>query len=187
MRRRSFGRTIAVVAVGVGAVVVAVIIFTSGPGPREKAVASLSNGCNGSPALCSHRLNEVVFAGTHNSMSAADDPGWFIANQRHDIPQQLQDGIRLFLIDPHWGIQGSDGRVRTDFQAEGRDTNKVVKALPPATLAAATRLAGRVGIAARAGGRRGLLCHTVCELGATKMVDSLNESTSSSTTTRARW
>ncbi len=176
VRRRSFGRTIAVVAVGVGAVVVAVIIFTSGPGPREKAVASLSNGCNGSPALCSHRLNEVVFAGTHNSMSAADDPGWFIANQRHDIPQQLQDGIRLFLIDPHWGIQGSDGRVRTDFQAEGRDRNKVVKALPPATLAAATRLAGRVGIAGTGGGQKEVfLCHTVCELGATKMVDSLND------------
>ena len=176
VRRRSFGRTIAVVAVGVGVVVAAVIIFTSGPGPRDKAVASLSNGCNGSPALCSHRLNEVVFAGTHNSMSAADDPGWFIANQRHDIPQQLQDGIRLFLIDPHWGIQGADGKVRTDFEAEGRDRNKVVKALPPATLAAATRLAGRVGIRAEGGGEKQVfLCHTVCELGATKMVDSLND------------
>ena len=156
--------------------VVAVVVFTAGPGPRDKAVASLSDGCNGSPALCSHRLNEVVFAGTHNSFSAADDPGWFIANQRHDIAQQLQDGIRLFLIDPHWGIEGADGRVKTDFEAEGRDRNKVVKALPPATLAAAERLAGRVGIrSAGEGQKQVFLCHTVCELGATKMVDSLND------------
>lgn len=176
VRKRSFRRTIAVVVTGVGAIVVVVLILTSGPGPREKAVASLSNGCNGSPALCSHRLNEVVFAGTHNSMSAADASGWFIANQRHDIAQQLQDGIRLFLIDPHWGIQGADGKVRTDFEAEGRDRNKVVKALPPATLAAATRLAGRIGIRAEGGGEKQVfLCHTVCELGATKMVDSLDD------------
>jgi hypothetical protein len=175
-RRRSLGRTVAVVVAGVAAVVVAVIVITSGPGPREHAVASLADGCNGSPELCNHRLNEVVFAGTHNSFSAADDPGWFIANQRHDIPQQLQDGIRLFLIDPHWGIEGDDGRVRTDFEAEGRDRNKVVKALPPETLAAAERLTGRIGIRATGGAEKDVyLCHTVCELGATKMVDALDD------------
>ena len=152
------------------------IVFTAGPGPRDRAVASLSDGCNGSPELCSHRLNEVVFAGTHNSFSAADDPGWFIANQLHNIPQQLEDGIRLFLIDPHWGIEGSDGRVQTDFEAEGRDRNKVVKALPPDTLAAAERLAGRVGIRSEGDGEKDVfLCHTVCELGATKMVDALDD------------
>ncbi len=152
------------------------IVFTAGPGARDRAVASLSDGCNGSPKLCSHRLNEVVFAGTHNSFSAADDPGWFIANQLHNIPQQLEDGIRLFLIDPHWGIEGSDGRVQTDFEAEGRDRNKVVKALPPDTLAAAERLAGRVGIRSEGDGEKDVfLCHTVCELGATKMVDALDD------------
>ena len=176
VRRRTFRRTIVAVVAGLAVLVVAVVVLTAGPGPRDKAVASLSNGCNGSPALCSHRLNEVVFAGTHNSFSAADDPGWFIANQRHDIAQQLQDGIRLFLIDPHWGIEGADGRVKTDFQAEGRDRNKVVKALPPETLAAAERLAGRVGIRSSGEGQKQVfLCHTVCELGATKMVDSLND------------
>ena len=65
--------------------------------------------------------------------------------------------------------------MRTDFEAEGRDRNRVVKALPPATLAAAERLAGRVGLRQNGGGGRPdlYLCHTVCELGATKMVDSL--------------
>ncbi len=175
-RKRSLGRTVAVVVAGVVAAVVAVVVITSGPSGRDHAVASLSDGCNGSPQLCNHRLNEVVFAGTHNSFSAADDPGWFIANQLHDIPQQLEDGIRLFLIDPHWGIAGSDGRVQTDFEAEGRDRNKVVKALPPETLAAAERLAGRVGIRSAGDAEKDVfLCHTVCELGATKMVDALDD------------
>ena len=60
----------------------------------------------------------MVFAGTHNSFSAADSPGWFIANQRHTIRRQLEDGIRLFLIDPHWGVEAGKGKVRTDFGAE---------------------------------------------------------------------
>jgi hypothetical protein len=175
-RRRTLGRTIAAGLTGIAGVVVAVLVFTSGPSQREHALASLSEGCNGEAALCSHRLNEVVFAGTHNSMSAADDEGWFIANQAHNIPQQLEDGIRLFLIDPHWGIEGSDGRVKTDFEAEGRDRNKVVKALPPETLEAAERLAGRIGIRTGGAGEKAVfLCHTVCELGATKMVDALND------------
>jgi hypothetical protein len=120
-------------------------------------------------------LNEVLFAGTHNSFSAADSPGWFIANQRHTIPRQLEDGIRLFLIDAHWGIEAPDGQVRTDFNSEGRDRNKVAKAMPPNVLAAAERVAGRIGAGEATGPRDVWLCHTVCELGATKMVDSLRE------------
>ena len=114
-----------------------------------------------------------MFAGTHNSFSAADSPGWSITNQRRTIPRQLQDGIRLFLIDPHWGV-ASGGRVKTDFEAEGRERNKVAKALPPETLLAAERLAGRVGLRGDEGGAKDVwLCHTVCELGATKMVTAL--------------
>ena len=86
-----------------------------------------------------------MFAGTHNSFSAADSPGWLIANQKRTIQRQLDDGIRLFLIDTHWGVKGSDGRVRTDFESEGTDRNKVVKALPPADAGRrrARRRAGR--------------------------------------------
>ena len=122
-----------------------------------------------------HRLNEVVFAGTHNSFSAADSPGWFIANQRHTIPRQLQDGIRLFLIDPHWGVEGADGQRAHRLRGRGaRDRNKVVKAMPPETLAAAERLVGgQLGGDEGDGSPEVWLCHTVCELGATRMVDSL--------------
>ncbi len=74
-----------------------------------------------------------------------NSPGWFIINQRRTIARQLEDGIRLFLIDPHWGVETANGRVRTDFEREGRSRNKVAKAMPPDVLAAAERLAAGSG------------------------------------------
>jgi hypothetical protein len=65
--------------------------------------------------------------------------------------------------------------VRTDFAAEGRDRNRVAKALPPQGLAAAERLAGRLGVRGEAGTRGVWLCHTVCELGATRLLAALSD------------
>jgi hypothetical protein len=160
----------------VGALAALVLVVTrSAPEPSLAQPTARTGECNGSFALCELRLNEAVWAGTHNSFSASDSPGWFIANQRHDIRRQLQDGIRLFLVDPHWGIESEPGKVRTDFGAEKRDRNKVAQGLPPAVLASAKRLAGRLGAGDIEGERVVWYCHTVCELGATKMVDSLVE------------
>jgi hypothetical protein len=48
--------------------------------PLGAGVGDLSavpaSGCNGSETLCSRRVNEVLFPGTHNSMSAIEDRGW---------------------------------------------------------------------------------------------------------------
>ena len=160
----------------VGALAALVIVVTSSAPPPSVAAPGVQRGeCNDSFALCELRINEVAWAGTHNSFSASDSRGWFIANQRHDMRRQLQDGIRLFLIDAHWGIENADGRVRTDFATEKRDRNKVAKSLPPEVLASAERLAGRLGAGDLQGEREVWLCHTVCELGATKMVDQLVE------------
>jgi hypothetical protein len=176
VRTRALAAAGAAGAVVLGAVVALVLVVTSGGPDPQAAERVVYNGkCNGSFGLCDVRLNEAVFAGTHNSFSAADSPGWFIANQRRAIGRQLEDGVRLLLIDAHWGVENADGKVRTDFESEGRSRNKVAKAMPPEVLASAERLAGRLG-AGSGGGERDLwLCHTVCELGATRMVDSLEE------------
>jgi hypothetical protein len=173
-RKRSFVRIGLVAAGAIVVLGVAIAVLTRdsaghrGSLPRE--------GCNGSKELCDMRMNEVAFAGTHNSFSAADSDNWLIANQKRTIERQLDDGIRLLLLDPHWGVADAQGRVRTDFEAEGRDRNRVAKALPPETLAAAERLAGSVGVRSESGGERGVyLCHTVCELGATKMSAALDD------------
>jgi hypothetical protein len=126
-----------------------------------------AQGCNGPPGLCGKRLNEVVFAGTHNSFAAAAEPGWHFANQRYGIARQLDDGIRALLIDVHFGLRDpSSGRVRTDLRAEGSDRNKVAQVVPASALRLADRLAGRVGRALPAGAPVPYLCHTLCELGA---------------------
>ena len=175
-RGRAFVAAGAAAVLIVGALTALVIVVTSSAPEPSIAQPSVQRGeCNGSFALCELRLNEAAWAGTHNSFSASDSRGWFIANQRHDMPRQLKDGIRLFLIDAHWGIENADGRVRTDFATEKRDRNKVAKSLPPEVLASAERLAGRVGAGGLEGKPDVWLCHTVCELGATKMVDSMVE------------
>jgi len=174
-RRREFARAGIVAAAVVAALGIAVVVVTSGDGGNQRtASASPPGGCNGSVAACKLRLNDAVFAGTHNSFSAADSGDWFISNQRHTIERQLKDGIRLFLIDPHWGVEDEEGRVRTDFDAEQRDRNRVASSLPPKTLAAVERLAGSLGLRDQDGGEREVfLCHSVCELGAERMVDQL--------------
>jgi hypothetical protein len=60
------------------------------PGPRAVAVpiAGEPGGCNGLRAMCERRLDQVVFAATHNSYAAAEEPGWLFANQRFGIARQ---------------------------------------------------------------------------------------------------
>jgi hypothetical protein len=125
------------------------------------------SACNGVRGLCARRLNEVFFAGTHNSFAASDEPGWYFANQTFAIPRQLRDGIRAFLIDVHYGVSDpKTGRVRTDFEAEGADANKVARQVPPEALRVAGRVAGGVGLGGLHGTPGLYLCHTLCELGA---------------------
>ena len=57
--------------------------------------------CNLLPNLCTQRVSDVLFAGTHNSMSAQEE-GWFAPNHLYAIPQQLQDGVRALNIDTYY-------------------------------------------------------------------------------------
>jgi hypothetical protein len=174
MRRRTLAMAGGVGVAAVAAVLVVVVVVTGAETQQPARAAVPAEGCNGSKELCNRPLNEIAFAGTHNSMSAADSPGWYIANQRRTIARQLDDGIRLFLIDPHWGVELDNGHVLTDFKDEARDRNKVAKSMPPDVLAAAERLVGgRLGGTTADGEADVWLCHTVCELGATRMTDAL--------------
>jgi hypothetical protein len=162
-----------VLVVGAGA---AAVVLTQDRGAGESLDRRRGPlTCLGSRELCDRRLNEVVLAGTHNSMAAADETGWVIANQRYGIRRQLQDGIRFFLIDAHYGVPSPEGTVRTDLEAEGTDQNRVVKALDPAAVAALERLGTSLGLGSLEGERAVYLCHTLCELGATSAVEALSD------------
>ena len=56
--------------------------------------------CNGSTALCDRSYDQVVFPGTHNSVAATESGFASLnANQTHPITTQLEDGIRVLLLD----------------------------------------------------------------------------------------
>lgn len=153
-------------------VAVALVLSDDAPAPLEPDEIT---ACNGLARNCDRRLDQVVLAGTHNSMSAADRPGWFFANQLSPVPKQLEDGIRLLMIDPHYGIVDHEGRVRTDLAAEGTTRNRVAAQLGADAIRAAERLAGRLDIVPAEGERKIYLCHTLCELGAERMSSTLAE------------
>lgn len=142
-------------------------LFVTRSGTKSHDEAPGASSCDGAAVLCGRHLDEVVFAGTHNSFAASAEPGWYFANQRYSIARQLEDGIRALLIDVHFGVYDpATGRVRTDLRAEGSDRNKVAQQVPPRALRVADRVAGRVGVGTLNGTPEPYLCHTLCELGA---------------------
>src|SRR5215213_4432573 len=63
--------------------------------------------CNGLAELCDRRVDQVTFAGTHNSMAAGKE-GWYAPDQQNGIPAQLRAGIRALLIDTqYWETDAS--------------------------------------------------------------------------------
>ncbi len=54
--------------------------------------------CNGHAALCDRPFDDVVLAGTHNSMASAEE-GFLPPNQEHGMARQLEDGVRALMID----------------------------------------------------------------------------------------
>ena len=125
--------------------------------------------CNGHAELCDRRYNQVAYAATHNSMSTVADD-FTSPDQGRSIDDQLANGIRAFLIDVYSGTPTAE-RVCTD------PTPLLVKQLRreqgQATLD--QLLSVRNSRCPPAGGPTAstYLCHSFCELGATKFSDSL--------------
>jgi hypothetical protein len=170
---RRAGRLIALGATG-AATAAAVLVTIALTGGARNVRADTLTTCNGYAQLCHRRLDEVVFAGTHNSMSAADSPGWLIANQDRTIEQQLNDGIRLFKISSHYAHADSGGGVHTDLIAQTEQLNRVAAKLDARGREALHRLSRSIKRGSLNKSQRDVwLCHTLCELGATRMVDYL--------------
>jgi hypothetical protein len=86
--------------------------------PPRALASDATVACNGSPALCDRRYDQVTFPMTHNSMSNADE-GWPSANQQHGIVRQLVDGVRGLMLDVHsWDrLTGVSDERRSDMSA----------------------------------------------------------------------
>ena len=129
--------------------------------------------CNGSPLLCDRRLNEVVFPTTHNSMSAADIANWMFPQQERGIREQLEDGIRGFLIDVHYG-EPVAGRIKTILDTEVNSRAKYEAVLGKTGMEAAMRIHNRL-VGKPEGPEEVYLTHGFCELGSTRFVDALKD------------
>lgn len=147
---RTAGRWSLVAAVAAGST-----IFTVGTIGTASAVDDTEEqaGCNGSIELCDRRIDEVTFAGSHNSMSSTE-LGWQLAMQTGDIVAQLDHGVRALLIDTHYWASTATGTV------EGADDDVAADVIA-AALADDEPHAGT------------WLCHGFCALGATDLTAAL--------------
>ena len=160
--------------VPVGIIVVAVALVASlvgvGAAPADRqvrAVATRLTTCDGYAQLCDRPYNDVAFLATHNSMTAADEPGWFIPEQPTGVIGQLNAGIRGLLIDTWYGqATTTPNLVVTAPNSRASALAEAKRLYGPAVVASALRLRETVSPAAT-GPVRPYLCHALCELGAT--------------------
>lgn len=131
--------------------------------------------CNGHDELCERPYDEVAFPATHNSMSAASEPGWFFPEQPEGIIAQLDHGIRVLLIDTWYGqTTGRRGIVATadESREEAIEQARQDFGRRPVDVALRTRRA--LGLAPT-GEVRPYLCHAMCELGSTSWLANLRD------------
>ncbi|MGE3359234.1 MAG: hypothetical protein AB7O92_21630 [Acidimicrobiia bacterium] len=153
--------TAAVLTVGAFAAVRGIV-----RGDEPVPVAGADLLCNGRAELCDRRLDEVTFAGTHNSMAALDD-GFLSPSQRSSLAAQLDGGIRALLVDTKYGLPTDAGVVWTDLRGETRAG--LVAELGEETVASIEQL--RTTLVPTSSTPEPYLCHNLCELGAVRAVD----------------
>ena len=95
------------------------------------------------------------------------------SSRRQDvgIPRQLQDGVRALMIDTHYGVAARRGVV-TRLSRENSKRTRLVDEVGERFVSTAERLRRRIGRNPR-GERQVFLCHTLCEVGATRALDAL--------------
>jgi hypothetical protein len=164
------------VGAGVVAVVLLAAVLLPTALPQSSPVAALQtdpSACNGHVELCDRPFNDVAFPASHNSMSAADQPGWFLAEQPTTMVESLASGIRVFLVDTWYGQRTESGGVvtaqRSLTRAQADLTSGRAQELTPAMQRSIDRLRGEQ----TAGPEQVYLCHTLCELGATEFLPQL--------------
>lgn len=136
-----------------------------GDDKRTPSVTTAPNACNGHVELCNRPYDQVAFPASHNSMDAADE-GWTLPEQPKGIVRQLDDGIRVFLIDSWYGRTTSrPGVIATAEGGRAAAQAELNREFGPDAVAGALRARGAVSVRPT-GAIRPYLCHGLCELGA---------------------
>jgi len=161
---------------GAGALALLVLVVTWGAIPPSTAsvsqvalgtVTGRAQTCNGYAALCDRRYPDVAYAASHNAMSMATDPSWFIPEQGRSVVDQLDHGVRAMLLDVWPGFPTTQGRVATARSAYADGRAQLERELGSEVVAAGLRVVDAVSDPTPAGPKALYLCHGLCELGAT--------------------
>lgn len=136
--------------------------------PAAGAGTANSEACNGFVQLCDRPYNDVAYPAAHNAMSAADQPGWYLAEQPTGLIGQLNAGIRVMLIDSWYGqATTTPGQVTNATQDKAKGLAQANADFGTGAVQSALRL--RSAIAGKpTGSVQPYLCHGVCDIGATK-------------------
>jgi hypothetical protein len=172
-RWRSVGVTVA------GGVVLVVLVgLLARPVDQDVPATVISSGdgpCNGHVELCDRTYDDVAFPATHNSMSAADNPRWFLPEQPKGLVGQLDDGIRVLLIDTWYGQETQrSGVIATSERQAAEALDQLTQDYGASVVQSALRLRDAASLTPT-GPERPYLCHAFCELGSTSLRPELDD------------
>jgi hypothetical protein len=166
------GRRAALAGALAGALVAAAAVALAIPGSGRHRRRIPIATCNGFAALCDRPLNQVSFAASHNSMSAAADH-FINANQLRGMVSQLRYGIRAFLIDDYYGVP-SAGFVRTVLDKKHVPRAELERRAGKPAVDALEHLTRGAGFPPpNSKGKHIYLCHVFCEAGYIDMTRAL--------------
>ena len=171
--RRMLGRLVLPVVAVVGIVVVVVTVVVLALPQPTPTLSSLTasrdpNACNGHVELCDRPYNEIAYPATHNSMSAQDGDRWFIAEQQTGVMGQLDDGIRVFLVDSWYGQMSNKPPIIANTQESRAQALAAAENLYGVqTVQSALRVRDALNLTP-VGPVKPYLCHELCELGSTE-------------------
>lgn len=169
----SLGILVAGVAVVLGAGVFWVVqSVRTEPAEAVAMVTGEGEVCNGFAELCDRTYPEVSYVTTHNAMSAADQPGWYLAEQPHALTSQLDGGARAVMIDV-WEARPAGDYVSSLAVnlTEGRE--ELEQSFGPQVVDSAVRVVEAV-IGPPTGPPALYMCHGLCEIGATPLAPTLD-------------
>lgn len=169
----SLGLIVAGVVVALGAGVVwAVQGVRTTPAEAAGVVVGEGEVCNGFAELCDRGYDDVSYVTTHNAMSAADQPGWFLAEQPHSIVSQLDGGARALMIDV-WKARPAGSYVSSLAVNLTEGRADLEQSFDAEVIDAALRVVDSV-IGPPTGPAALYLCHGLCEIGATPLAPTLD-------------
>ena len=161
------------------AIAVLAAAFVAGAAPVQQDLSAATGHdtatCNGHVELCERRYDQVAFPATHNAMSAADQPGWFLAEQPDGVLAQLDHRIRVLLIDSWYGQRTQrPGVIANTEESRAAALAEARELIGEGAVRSALRLLDARGLTPR-GPVAPYLCHTLCELGSTRWLPLLKQ------------